>query len=510
MRSTRWLALLPLALLTALVAVPLSRLSTDGASALSLAFLSDPYYRWRLAWSLAQALATCGLALLFGLPIAWTLARFDFPGRRWLLRLLMLPFVMPTLVAAMGVLALFGPQGLTGIHGQDTPWLLLYGNLFYNLPLLVRSAQEGFARIPANRLMAARSLGATPWRVFWRVELPGAMPWICSALCLIFLYCFSAFGLALILGGQRYATVEVEIYTLVAYELNLSDASALALSVLAVASLVAFGYAWLERGLARPMRGQVAQRCVPSGWRQCALLALAVGLLVLLALAPLAAIAWRALWAGPAWRALADPEVWAALANTARFTALALGGACLFGLAHAFAARRSVLLGTLAFLPYAVSPVCVAFGLLLVYPRLSASLTLLIGAYTLLAYPFVARGMSATLDAVPAHLPQAARTLGASTWRVVWRVLLPIAAPALRRGMAFAAATALGEFAVTLFLSRPEWMTLTTLIYQRLGRPGALNQDSALVLSCLLMLLAMVAFVLIEWQREGDDDVAGR
>jgi len=71
--------------------------------------------------------------------------------------------------------------------------------------------------------------------------------------------------------------------------------------------------------------------------------------------------------------------------------------------------------------------------------------------------------------------------------------------PALRRGMAFAAATALGEFAVTLFLSRPEWATLTTLIYRRLGHPGAASLDQAFVLASGLMLLALLVFLLIEW-----------
>ena len=70
--------------------------------------------------------------------------------------------------------------------------------------------------------------------------------------------------------------------------------------------------------------------------------------------------------------------------------------------------------------------------------------------------------------------------------------------PALRRGMAFAAATALGEFAVSLFLSRPEWTTLTTLIYQHLGRPGADNLHAAHALSLLLMLLALGVFLLLD------------
>jgi thiamine transport system permease protein len=64
--------------------------------------------------------------------------------------------------------------------------------------------------------------------------------------------------------------------------------------------------------------------------------------------------------------------------------------------------------------------------------------------------------------------------------------------------MAFAAATAVGEFAVTLFLSGPEWATLSTLIYEHLGRPGATHQDSALVLSCVLMALALAVFMAIE------------
>ena len=96
------------------------------------------------------------------------------------------------------------------------------------------------------------------------------------------------------------------------------------------------------------------------------------------------------------------------------------------------------------------------------------------------------------LDALPPHLLRVARTLGATPWRLFWRVTWLLLQPALRRGMAFAAATAIGEFAVTLFLSRPEWATLTTLVYETLGRPGQANRDAALVLSSLLMALALL------------------
>jgi thiamine transport system permease protein len=506
------LALLPAAALGLLLIAPLARLvlegvgghpSTGAAASFWLPW-QDDYLRWRVLWSLAQAGATCVLALLLGVPLAWVLARFEFAGRALVLRLLMLPFVVPTLVAALGVLALWGPHGAIsgwlGIDLQDTPWLLLYGNLFFNLCLVVRAGVDALGHVNARQMAAARSLGATPWRAFWRVEWPAIAPWLASALCLVFLYCFAGFGLALVLGGQRFATVEVEIYTLVAYELQLGSASVLALWMLLLTGGVALAYAVLEKRLAAPVRLAPMARQRPHSAGQWLSLLAALAVLFVFCAMPIVAIfikAISALWTGAT--GIFDAETWAAVWNTLRFSAAALLLATLLGLLHAFAAQASVAWRAAAFLPFVVSPVTVAFGLLLLYPQLTASLALLLAAYAVLAYPFVAKSLSAGLDGMPAHLSQAARTLGASPWRCFWRVSLPLLQPALRRGMAFAAATALGEFAVTLFLSRPEWATLTTLIYQRLGRPGQANLDAAMVLSCLVMALALAAFLLIEW-----------
>lgn len=497
-RSRLLLAAPPLLFLLAMSASPLARLLQEGGGLPSFGLLSDSYLRWRMLWSLLQGGATCVLALLLGVPAAWALARFRFAGRGLALRLLMLPFVMPTLVAGVGVLALFGPQGLSGLNLQDSPWLLLYGNLFFNLPLVIRAAADGFAQVPASRLAAARSLGAGRWRAFWRVEWPAALPWLLPNLCLVFLYCFSGFGLALLLGGQRYATVEVEIYTLVAYELNLADAGALALLSLLVAGGVAAVYAWLEARLGVPTPCEPLLPAPARTWTERAWLTAALAILLAFAGLPLLAVLWKALSALDGLTALWDEELRLALFNSARFTLLTVLLSGLLGLCHALAAGRWLWLRTLAFLPFVVSPVCVAFGLLLLYPRWSADLSMLLAAYVLLAYPFVAKAAGAALDGMPEQLAQAARSLGANPWRAFRRVIWPLLQPALRRGLAFAAATAVGEFAVTLFLSRPEWLTLTTLIYQKLGRPGQANADAAMLLSGLLMVLATLAFAVIE------------
>jgi thiamine transport system permease protein len=504
------LTALPLAFLLALLVAPALRLLAEASHVSLWEPVQDSYLRWRLTWSTAQAALTCVLALGLGLPVAWVLARFEFVGRTLVLHALMLPFVVPTLVAAMGVLALLGPHGvfsgLLGFDLQGSPWLLVYGNLFFNLCLVVRSATEALGQVSASRVAAARTLGATPWRVFWRVEWPAITPWLMSALCLVFLYCFSGFGLALVLGGQEYATVEVEIYTLVAHELQLAQAGALALWALGLTALVALGYALVERRLATPLRADFVARRAPQGWRQWACVCAALAVLTLFCAAPLLAIVWRAAAAGfSAWTVLWAEPTLLALWNSLRFTVLAVALATVLGLAHALAARRSLVMRTLVFLPFVVSPVMVAFGLLLLYPQWTASFGLLVCAYALLAYPFVAKSLAAGLDAMPRHLTLAARSLGATPWRVFWRVTLPLLQPALRRGMAFAAATAVGEFAVTLFLSRPEWATLTTLVYETLGRPGSANRDAALVLACLLMALALMAFTVIEWSTSTDD-----
>ena len=503
------LGALPLLFISFFLLAPALRLATEGQTSFTsmtiTALWQDHYLRWRLLWSLLQAGATCLLVLSIGLPVAWVLARFQFAGRALVLRLLMLPFVVPTLVAALGVLALWGPRGLSrawlGVDLQDTPWLLLYGNVFFNLCLLVRAGIDGLSQVSASRLAAARTLGATPWRAFWRIEWPAARPWLASSLCLVFLYCFSGFGLALVLGGQHYATLEVEIYTLVAYELKLADASALAVVTMLVTGLAALLYTLRERGLATPSQSDCVAVCRPVGALQWAMVVTAMAALLACCAAPVLAIAARALLAGPAaWAVVMDASTLQALWNTLRFSGAALILATVLGLTHALAAQRSALLRAAAYLPFVVSPVMVAFGLLLLYPQWAATQTLLISAYALLAYPFIAKSISAALDSLPAQLLQVAATLGASPWRCFWRITLPFMLPALRRGMAFAAASALGEFAVTLFLSRPEWTTLTTLIYQRLSKPGAANLDEALVLACLLMLLALLAFLALEYQ----------
>ncbi|STZ77305.1 ABC transporter permease [Bergeriella denitrificans] len=495
-------ALLPLGFLAVMVVAPMTALALYDGGGMVWSVWGDDYMRGRIVWTLVQAAATCVLTLLLGVPAAWALARLDFFGRRRILRLLMLPFAMPTLVAGMGVLALFGADGFLWAGWQDTPYLLIYGNVFFNLPVLLRAAYQGFLSIPETRLQTAQTLGADARQRFWQIEWPALRPWLAGGACLVFLYCFSGFGLALLLGGNRYATAEVEIYRLIAYELDIAQASALVWLVLAVTAAAGLLYARLSRrtASARALPPPIPRPPQSAGERVLLVWTWAV-LLVCCAL-PLAAVWVQALAAGRSWLVLLEADTLAAAWNTLRFSAMAVGLAVVLGIAYALAARRSAWIRALTFLPFMVSPVCIAFGILLLYPDWTASLPLLVATYALLAYPFVAKDILAAWDNLSENYAAAARSMGANRFQTACRVTAPLLMPALRRGTTLAAATCIGEFAATLFLSRPEWQTLTTLIYSHLGRAGADNYAKAMVLTAVLMGLAVAAFLLLDEKED--------
>ncbi|PCL20777.1 ABC transporter permease [Snodgrassella alvi] len=494
-------SLLPLFFLLAVVLLPLqAMLQQTDADSFRMVW-QDEYMRRLLGWTASQAAISSVLTLLLGVPVAWTVTRLQFSGRNWVLRLLMLPFVIPTLVAGVGILALFGAQGLLWRGWEGTPWLLLYGNVFFNLPVMVRAGYQGLCQVPATRMYAAQTLGAGTWQRFVRIEIPQMLPWLAGGMCLVFLYCFSGFGLALLLGGEHYITLEVQIYQLIAYELDMAQAGVLVLWVLATTFLSGIIYAVLSRYSAQKAVIQMLPPQLPTTGQKAGLV-LALLLLLGCCALPLLAVCWRAMLAGSSWLVLLESTTWQAVLNTLGFTLMAIMLALLLGFLHAALAKRLMWVRSLTFLPFMVSPVCVSFGLLLCYPGWTASLSMLICTYALLAYPFITKDVLAAWDSLPDSYTQAARTLGAGRMQVLLYVIVPLLRPALQRGLALAAATCIGEFAATLFLSRPEWQTLSTLIYHYLSTAGRDNYDRAMVLTLLLMMLTILIFALVEWSKD--------
>ena len=201
---------------------------------------TQSYYAKTLWFTFWQAALSTALTLLLALPLAYIFARLKFYGRKTFLALIMIPFVLPTVVVAAAFDALIGANGLLNtifmqILKTTTPCLqlthtvlaILLSHIFYNTSVAVRIISGFWSHLSPDLEEAARMLGASPLMAFIRITLPLLWPAVVSAALLVFLFCFSSFGVILILGGPRFATLEVEIYRQALHLFNLPMAATL-------------------------------------------------------------------------------------------------------------------------------------------------------------------------------------------------------------------------------------------------------------------------------------------
>ena len=215
---------------------------------------SSSYYLRTLWFTIWQATVSTLLVLILSIPGAYVFARYRFRGKHSLRAIIMLPFVLPTIVVANAFLALLGPGGTANswlmslfqlsqppLQIQHTVWMILLAHIFFNYSVALRIISNSWQNLSPDLGQAALMLGASPWRVFWHITLPLIRPGIMAAAVLVFIFCFTSFGVILILGGPRYATLEVEIYRQAVNMFNLPVAAALAL----IQIIFTFGLMWL-------------------------------------------------------------------------------------------------------------------------------------------------------------------------------------------------------------------------------------------------------------------------
>ncbi len=493
-----------------------------------LRVLTDPRLR-RVAWfTLWQASVSTGLTLLVGIPAAYVFARFTFPGKRLLRALTTVPFVLPTLVVGTAFLALLGPNGTLGIDLHGTVWAILVAHVFYNLAIVVRGVGSYWEQIDPTTEEAARVLGAGRWRTFREVTLPLLRPVLGSTAALVFLFTFTSFGVVLVLGGFRNATIEVEIWRQTMAFLRLDVASALALlQLLAVGTiLAAYARDQERRAVELTFRAprEAARRPRTPGERL--LVGGTLGALALFLGTPLLVLLLRSLRTpsglgignytslGTTTTGTLFVPPLEAVTNSLRFALAATLIALVVGLSAAVVVasvrgRTGRAFDTFLMLPLGTSAVTIGFGLLVAldWPiDLRTSLLLVPVAHALVATPFVVRSTLPVLRSIRGRLREAAAVLGASPTRAWREVDLPLTARALLVGAAFAFAVSVGEFGATSFLARPSSPTLPIAIFRLLAKPGAATFGRAMALSVILMLLTATAVLVIESLRLGRGD----
>ena len=483
---------------------------------------------WFTVWSSAAAsLAT----LLLGLPLTFVLYRLRVPGRQAARAFVVRPFVQPTVVVGVAFRTLLAPSGPLGFLRLDgTPVAIVAAMVFFNLAVVVRTVGGMWENLDPRREQAAAALGASPWQVLRTVTLPALAPAIVSAASIVFLFCATAFGVVLTLGGLRYATVETEIYLLTTQFLDLRAAAALSiLQLVVVTGLLYAAHVTRTRREHAVERADVRSTLRRVRRTDAPVVAVAVLALAFVA-APLLALIVGSLRVGDGWgvdhylaldgretgsaTALVVP-VTQALSNSWRVavdaTVLAMVLGCLVA---AVVSRRGrsrgerralAMLDGVFMLPLGVSAVTLGFGFLITLDRppldLRTSPLLVPIAQAMVALPLVVRTLTPVLRSIDPRQRQAAASLGASPLRVLRTVDLPVVWRPLLAATGFAFAVSLGEFGATSFLARPEAPTMPVLIYDLVSRPGADNYGMALAASVVLGLLTVAVMAAVERLR---------
>ena len=540
------LAAVPLTFLAVFFCYPLSAI-------LQASFMPDGVWDWRgvvsvwqtpyfarvLGFTLAQAAASTALTLLVALPYAYLFARWEFRGQAFMRALATAPFLLPTIVVAFAFSAWLGPRGWLNlalmqwltrdeppIQILDTVWAILIAHVFYNLSIVMRVVGGFWANLDPQLENAAQLLGANRWRAFMYVTLPLLMPAIIAASLLVFIFDFTSFGVVLLLGGPRLATLEVEIYRQTVNLFDLPVAATLSLAQIVVTFALMTLYTRLQARLARPLRlrPQRLTRRRPRNRQERLIITLLMGVLLVFIGAPLLTLIaqslftvdglsfayYRALFTNPRGSISYVPPI-EAIGNSLLFAGLTLALALPLGTMAAYALKQWPRLDPLFMLPLATSSVTLGFGFILALDKpplnLRASPWLAPIAHTLIALPFVVRSLLPVMRSLKPNLREAANMLGASPLRAWREVDAPLMARALIVAAIFVVTVSLGEFGATALVARPEMPTLPIAIYRLLGQPGLSNSGQALALSSILMAVSVAAMVVMErlrWEGMGE------
>jgi len=497
--------------------------------------VSTGYYARVLWFTIWQAALSTLLTVIVALPGAYVFARYDFKGKALLQNLATIPFVLPTVVTAAAFHALLGPRGLANtilmhlfqlespvIHLDQTVWFFLLAHVFYNYTVILRIVGGFWSRLPKNLTESARMLGASDKRAFVTITLPLLKPAILAASLLVFVFCFTSFGVVLILGGPRYATVEVEIYRQALHLFNLPMASALALvQIVFTFGLIAV-YTRLEKKVAVSMTFSGAQNVdqkIQTPKERFFLLTNITGMVVLLG-APIMALLLQSVlteeglslvyYAGLFQNKTASILYVTPIAAIANSLGYALGATLIALILGWFSAaflvgskeKWALVLDPVFMLPLSTSAITLGFGFVVALDEpplnLRSSMFLPAIAHAMVAFPFVVRSILPAWRSIPQNLRDAAALLGASPLRIWETIDWPILRRALLVGAVFAFAISMGEFGATVFVVRPQTPTMPLAIFRYLNHPGSLNYGQAMAMSCLLMITTALGFLFLQ------------
>ncbi len=485
---------------------------------------------WEAIWnSVLISIWTVLLSGILGVFFAFTFTQFDFPFRRFLSRIAILPIALPPLVGVIAFLFVFGesgfiPRALQSVFGlEEVPFhlegrpaiVVVHVYSFYVYFYLFVST--ALRQMDGSQLEAASSLGSTSWKTFFRIVLPELKPALIGSAILTFMTSMASFSAPFLFGGEHRFMTTLIYSTKLNGELDLAAAQSVLLSLVSIVFFIAF------RRVGWPgshTRSKGAPRNSPlkvSPLAKRIMVTVCLGLLVAEVLPIITIIVISFVQEGSwTWqilptsytmenylRLLSEVRVLEPIRNSILMSVLAVVAAVAVGVPAAYLItkgglrRLKFMVDLIVTLPFALPGTVIAIGLILTFNSRSifSGYSILVGsfwilpiAYFIRLYPLVVRSTVASLEQLDDSLIEAAETFGAGIARKFRCVILPIILPGVVSGSLLIMIAALGEFVSSILLytyaSRP-------ISVEILSQLRAYNFGPAAAYSVALLLLIL-------------------
>jgi thiamine transport system permease protein len=506
--------------------------------------MNNPLTRFFLFWDTQQALLTTFLCLLIGIPGSYILAHYNFPLKNLIRSLLTIPFILPPIVVLLGFYSVFDKgslinnfwEDLTGfqlINITNTYEGIILAHIFYNIPVIIRLTEIGWKNINPDLVTVAKSLKASKWTIFRKIQFPQIFPILATASLLVFIYSFNSFAIVLKLGGSAFQTLEVRIFNYIWVYFNYNAAAALTMIQLLINILVILLYLYFSNKYEIPTErfswsieeSLIGHPHTRRFWIRNILVGLYFVLIGIICVLPIAGVFFASftssenLFTFLNYSKLFDQDI-------SSFIGLPplnmIANSLLFGIGVVFLAPLLALLlnyglnyettykgrpkitlfrsftGIIVILPLTVSSITLAFSLFSLYRETpiyeNVSIVIII-AQTLIAFPFANRIIAATRSNIDQTTVNVAQSLGVSRLGAFLKIELPLLLPGIVIAALFSFAISIGEFGATYFLSKSNFATIPVGIYRLISIQ---NVGAAAAFASLLVIITVGSFMLID------------
>lgn len=484
--------------------------------------------------SFSCAFAAAAINAVFGVLLAWSLVRYEFPFKRLADGLIELPFALPTSVAGIALTQLYSNKGVTGaflekfgVRAAYSKVGIIIALVFVTVPFVARTIQPVLERLDSRCEEAAVTMGAGRARIWFSVVFPEILPALLTGFGLAFARALGEYGSVVFIAGNKPFETETAPFLIMTklQQFDYSGAAALALATLAAAFLILFFINAAQLYFGRFSKGEndgAAAGPLKSPKNGLSLAGrLSVGVcctyLFVMLVMPLCLVLFVSLKNGwdVYWTAVSDKYTISALRLTIISAAAAVAANTVFGLFATWLVTRFDFMGkktltTLIDIPFSISPVIAGLIFILTYGRIGWAYPLLkkygieivfalpgiILAVIFVTFPFVARELIPVLNARGRDEETAAALMGADGWTIFRKITLPNMKWALLYGVILCAARAMGEFGAVSVLSghlRGKTNTLplhVEILYNDFKTTPAFAVSSLLVVLAVLILVA--------------------